>query len=75
MKKRKSKKKKNLSSLLSILSDIDAPCNDKGKRHPLPSILALLIIGLLCGLKGYTPIVDKMRNLNTKPKFVVNIKN
>lgn len=61
MKKRKSKKKENFSSLLSILSDIDDPRNDKGKRHPLPSILALLIIGFLCGLKGYTPIAKWAR--------------
>ncbi len=45
----------------SDLSDIDDPRNDIGKRHPLPSILALLIIGLLCGLKGYTPIVKSAR--------------
>lgn len=61
MKKRKSKKKENFLSLLSILSDIDDPRNDKGKRHPLPSILALLIIGFLCGLKGYTPIATWAR--------------
>ena len=60
MKKRKKKKKS--FSLLDILSEVEDPRNDKGKRHPLPAMLALQIIGFLCGLKGYTPIATWARS-------------
>ncbi len=48
--------------LLSILSQIVDPRKAKGKRHPLVSILALIIIGFLCGHTGYTSIATWARN-------------
>ena len=42
--------------LLDRLAAIQDPRKDKGKRHPLNSILALNIIGFMCGHKGYTSI-------------------
>ncbi len=35
--------------LLGILAKLKDPRKDKGKRHPLKSILALIVIGLMCG--------------------------
>ena len=71
MKKRKRKRKKNedhhvdqneiLLSLFDIISQYKDPRNEKGKRHPFVSMLALLIIGLMCGMEGYTPIATWAR--------------
>ena len=47
--------------LLDILAEIDDPRNSKGKRHPLNSMLALVVIGILCGHKGYTSIATWAR--------------
>ena len=47
--------------LLTILAEIDDPRNSKGKRHPLNSMLALVVIGILCGHKGYTSIATWAR--------------
>ena len=43
--------------LLDILAEVPDPRNKKGKRHPLPSVLALIVIGLMS---------NHMRNLKTK---------
>ena len=45
---------KNSQHLLDRLAEIQDPRNDKGKRHPLNSILALSIIGFMSGHKGWT---------------------
>ena len=45
----------NSRHLLDRLAEIVDPRNEKGKRHPLNSILGLIIIGFLTGHKGYTP--------------------
>ena len=42
--------------LLDILAEVPDPRHKKGKRHPLVSILALIVIGLMMGHKGYTSI-------------------
>ena len=39
-----------------VLAEVPDPRNDKGKRHPLVSILGLLVIRLMCGLGVYTAI-------------------
>ena len=44
-----------------MLAKLEDPRKDKGKRHPLKSILALVVIGLMCGHKG----VYIYRNLST----------
>ena len=44
----------NSRHLLDRLAEIEDPRNEKGKRHPLNSILGLNIIGFLSGHKGYT---------------------
>ena len=62
---KKKEKKKIFLSLLTILSEIEDPRNEKGKRHPLVSMLALLIIGLMCGVEGYTSIAIWARSQKT----------
>ena len=44
----------NSRHLLDRLEEIKDPRNEKGKRHPLNSILGLNIIGFMCGHKGWT---------------------
>ena len=48
--------------LIDRLADIQDPRKKKGKRHPLNSILTLIIIGLICGHKGYTSIAKWARS-------------
>ncbi len=48
--------------LLDMLAKLRDPRKHKGKRHPLKSILALLVIGLMCGHKGYTSIATWARS-------------
>ena len=47
--------------LLDRLAEVPDPRNKKGKRHPLNSILALIVIGLLTNHKGYTSIATWAR--------------
>ncbi len=35
--------------LLDMLAEVPDPRNKKGQRHPLVSMLALTVVGLLCG--------------------------
>ena len=44
----------NSRHLLDRLAEIEDPRNEKGKRHPLNSILGLIMIGFMTGHKGYT---------------------
>ncbi len=62
------KKKEIFLSLLSILSEIEDPRNAKGKRYSLVSILALLIIGMMCGIEGYTAIATWAHSQKTLTK-------
>ena len=45
---------KDSRHLLDRLAEIQDPRNDKGKRHPLNSILGLNIVGFMSGHKGWT---------------------
>ncbi|MCY4402851.1 MAG: transposase family protein [Candidatus Poribacteria bacterium] len=55
------------SHLIDMLAEIPYPRNNKGKRHPLVSILVLVVIGLMCGHKGYTSIAT-WYDLNRDPQ-------
>ena len=48
--------------LLDILAEVPDPRHKKGKRHPLVSILALILIGLMANHKGYTSIATWARD-------------
>ena len=47
--------------LLDMLAEIPDPRNKKGRRHPLPAMLALTVVGLLCGQRSYTQIAKWAR--------------
>ena len=48
--------------LIDMLAEVKDPRNEKGKRHPLKSILTLIVIGLMCGHKGWTSIATWARS-------------
>lgn len=48
--------------LLDILTEVPDPRHKKGKRYPLVSILALIVIGLMSNHKGYTSIATWIRD-------------
>ena len=55
---------------LDILAEVPDPRNNKGKRHPLVSILTLVIIGLMCGHNGWTSIATWTRSHTQLTGFV-----
>ena len=47
--------------LLGMLAKVPDPRKKKGCRHPLQAMLGVLVVGLLCGHKGYTCIATWLR--------------
>ena len=47
--------------LLDMLAEVPDPRKKKGCRHPLVSMLALTVVGLLCGQRSYTAIAKWAR--------------
>jgi hypothetical protein len=45
-------------SLLEVLAEIPDPRHPKGIRYPLPAVLALVVLAMLTGAKGYTAIAQ-----------------
>ncbi|RKU19941.1 hypothetical protein C6501_01000 [Candidatus Poribacteria bacterium] len=45
--------------VLDRLAEIEEPRNEKGRRHPLHSILGLVIIGFMSGRRGHWSIENK----------------
>jgi hypothetical protein len=48
------------ANLLSFLSKVPDPRRKKGSRHPLPSLLAMVVIGNLSGYYGYRELARFM---------------
>ena len=46
------------TSLMELLEGLDDPRSPKGKRHPLPALLALAFVAMLSGQTGYGAIVQ-----------------
>ena len=46
------------SSLLEVLSQVPDPRSRHGRRHPLSAILALAVVAMLSGAKGYEGIAQ-----------------
>ena len=45
-------------SLIELLEGLPDPRRARGKRHPLPALLALAVVALLAGMTSYEAIVD-----------------
>jgi hypothetical protein len=45
-------------SLMELLEGLDDPRAARGKRHPLPALLALAVVAMLAGMTSYEAIVD-----------------
>ena len=52
--------------LIDILADIPDPRNPKGKRHPLPAILTVAIVAMMCGYLSYSAIAEWTRHYGPK---------
>jgi hypothetical protein len=48
--------------LMEALARVEDPRKPRGKRHPLPAILALSVAATLCGAEGYGAIAEWGRN-------------
>ena len=48
--------------ILSEIPDLSVSYKAKGKRHPLPAILALACVATMCGYKGYRAFAEWGRN-------------
>lgn len=46
------------ASLMEVLEGVHDPRSDRGKRHPLPALLALAVVGMLAGMTSYEAIAD-----------------
>jgi len=58
--------KRKSCHLIDMLAEVFDQRNNKGKRHPLESILGLLFTGA-------TRIADMMKYYTSNPKLAVNI--
>ena len=47
--------------LVDMLAEVPDPRKKKGLRHPLASMLALTVVGLLCGQRSYTQLAKWAR--------------
>ena len=45
-------------SLMELFESVHDPRSARGKRHPLPALLLLAVVGLLSGMTSYEAIVD-----------------
>ncbi len=52
--------------LLEVLTEVPDVRGRRGKRHPLPALLALACTATLCGARGYGPIAEWGRNADVE---------
>lgn len=56
----------NLESLLHLLAEVPDPRKPRGRRHPLPAILALTVCAMLCGARSLYAIAQWGRDQGTE---------
>ena len=59
---------KQMLSLYDFFTQIDDPRRRQGKKHPLPSVLALAAAAVLCGMRGYKDISIWAQSLGQKAR-------
>jgi hypothetical protein len=57
-----------MQSLPNFFADIPDPRRAQGRRHPLPSVLAIAAGATLCGMRGYLAISDWAKSLSQKAR-------
>jgi hypothetical protein len=57
-----------MQSLPSFFADIPDPRRAQGRRHPLPTVLAIAAGATLCGMRGYLAISDWAESLGEKAR-------
>ena len=59
---------KQMLSLYDFFTPIDDPRRAQGRKHPLPSVLALAAAAVLCGMRGYKDISIWAQSLGQKAR-------
>lgn len=59
---------KQMLSLYDFFTQIDDPRRAQGRKHPLPSVLALAAAAVLCGMRGYKDISIWVQSLGQKAR-------
>ncbi len=54
--------------LPAFFTDITDPRRAQGRRHPLPTVLALAAGATLCGMRGYKAMADWAKSLGPKAR-------
>lgn len=57
-----------MRALPDFFREINDPRQPGGKRHPLPTVLALITAAVLCGMKSYKGIADWVQALSPKAR-------
>lgn len=57
-----------MRSLPDFFADIPDPRRAQGRRHPLPTVLAIATGATLCGMRGYKAISDWANSLGAKAR-------
>jgi hypothetical protein len=57
-----------MQSLPNFFADIPDPRRAQGRRHSLPTVLAIAAGGILCGMRGYLAISDWAKSLGHKAR-------
>lgn len=61
-------KAEQMKSLPYFFKDIPDPRRAQGRRHPLPTVLAIATGAILCGMRGYQAISDWANSLGQKAR-------
>jgi len=61
-------KAQQMQSLPDFFKDIPDPRRPQGRRHPLPTVLAIATGAILCGMRGYLAISDWADSLGQKAR-------
>jgi len=57
-----------MQTLPDFFRDIPDPRRAQGRRHPLPTVLAIAAGAILCGMRGYKAMADWAKSLSPKAR-------